>query len=68
MIWVFVLAFGIAITFSVLGALSVWLKLLSVGLKLALSALGILTFAFLWMHIFRKTRRAGGEGTGCLHT
>jgi len=55
MIWVFVLAIGVAITFSTLGALSVWVKLFAVGLKVVLFALGLLTLAFVWKRFPRKT-------------
>jgi len=55
MIWVFVLAIGIAITFSTLGAFSVWLKLFAVGFKVALFVVGLLTLAFVWKHCFRRT-------------
>jgi hypothetical protein len=55
MIWVFVLGAGLALTFSTLGALSVWVKLLAIGLKAALFVLGILSLAFIWKHLFRKS-------------
>lgn len=56
MIWVFVLAIGVAITFSTLGAVSVWVKLLAVGLKVALFALGVLTLAFAWKQFLAGRR------------
>lgn len=58
MIWVFILAIGVAITFSTLGALSVWVKLLLVVVKAVVVLLGILSLGFLWKHIFHKTKAA----------
>jgi len=54
MIWAFILAIGVAITFSTLGAVSVWVKLLAAGLKVSLFALGLLTLTFIWKHAFRR--------------
>ena len=56
MIWVFILVIGVALTFSALGAFSVWLKLMAVGLKVALFVIGILILVFAWKHIFDKKR------------
>jgi len=55
MIWIVVLATGLALTFSTLGAVSVWVKLLAVGLKVALLVIGCLTLVLVWKHFFRKT-------------
>ena len=54
MIWIFVLAVGIAMTFTTLGVYSVWLKVFLACLKLALVVISVLSLAFLWKHIFRK--------------
>jgi len=54
MVWIIVLAVGFAVTFTVLGAYSVWFKILLAGLKVALVVIGILTLAFVWLRIFRK--------------
>jgi len=56
MIWIFALAIGLAMTFSTLGAFSVWIKVLAVGLKVALFAISILTLAFIWKHLFRNKK------------
>jgi len=54
MIWIVVLAIGLALTFSTLGAFSVWVTLLAVGLKVALFVIGCLTLVIVWKHFFRK--------------
>jgi len=54
MFWIIVLAVGFAMTFTALGAYSVWLKVLVAALKVALWLVGILTLAFVWKRIFRK--------------
>lgn len=55
MIWIFMLVVGIVIAFTTLGAFSVWLKVFAVGLKLALLVISVLTLAFIWKHIFKKS-------------
>lgn len=62
MIWIFMLAIGLAMTFTTLGAFSVWVKLLAVGLKVALFLLGFLTLAFIWKHFFRKAQESTNRG------
>ena len=56
MIWVFILAVGIALAFTTLGAFSVWLKVFAIGFKLALCVISVLTFAFIWKHFFQKPK------------
>ena len=53
MFWIIVLAVGVALTFTTLGAYSVWLKILVAGLKVALLVVSVLTLAFIWKHVFR---------------
>lgn len=53
MFWIIVLAVGVALTFTTLGAYSVWFKILVAGLKLALLVLSVLTLAFIWKRVFR---------------
>jgi hypothetical protein len=55
MIWIFLLAIGLAMTFTTLGSFFVWVKLLAIGIKVVLVAFGILSVAFVWKHIFHKT-------------
>lgn len=55
MFWIFLLGIGIAITFIKLGAISVWVTVLAAGLKAALFVVAILTLAFVWKHVFRKS-------------
>jgi len=54
MIWIFVLAVGIAMTFTTLGVYSVWLKVFAAGLKIALLVIFALLLPFLWKRLFRK--------------
>ncbi len=55
MIWIFVLAVGIAMTFTTLGVYSVWLKVFAAGLKVALLMVSVLSLAFVWKRVSRKS-------------
>jgi len=54
MFWLTLLVIGVALTFSTMGAMSVWLSLFALGAKgLAIVIFGI-TLWSLWKHFFKK--------------
>jgi hypothetical protein len=57
MFWICILAVGAAMTFSTLGAYSVWLKIFAFGFKLMFLFVSVLTLWFIWKHVF-KTKTA----------
>jgi hypothetical protein len=61
MFWICILAIGAAMTFSALGAYSVWFKIFVFGFKLVLWIISILTLWFVWKHFFKsKTSESVG--------
>jgi len=56
MFWIFLLAVGLVLTFTTLGAFSVWLKVFAVGLKLALFVISVFSLFFVWKHFLPKSK------------
>jgi hypothetical protein len=54
MFWIALLVVGAAMTFSTLGAMSVWLKLFAIGFKFLLALLSVVTLWFVWKRFLPK--------------
>jgi len=62
MFWIFLIAVGVVLTFTTLGAFSVWLKVFAIGLKVAMLVISVLTLAFIWKHFLPRSKTAQNIG------